>query len=99
MTTRVEAELPPRLGGVRPGKVDWEAVKELVIANEGSWVLAVENVANSTPQQLRSGNYKAFREEDQPHFEFAVRSPENPATPYGKRRADLWARYTKDVSS
>jgi hypothetical protein len=95
MTTRVQAELPPRVGGVRPGRVDWAAAKKLIMDNEGMWVLAVENVANTTPQQLRSGRYQAFRKEDLPNFEFAVRRPEDPAEPYGPRRADLWGRYTK----
>jgi len=85
----------PTAKTLRDTPIDWEGIKAKLIENEGQWGLMVENIAASTPQQLAQGKNKAFRGEELTHFEFAVRKPENPTQPYGKRRTDLWGRYTK----
>ena len=73
-------------------------VKAALVANEGKWVLMVENISNSTPQQLRTGRYKDFRKDELDHFEFSVRKPKNPEEPYADRRTDLYGRYTKTIA-
>lgn len=76
--------------------VDWAAVKDELVANEGQWGLMAKAVAQSTPQQLRKGAYRAFRGEELAHFEFASRRPKNPENPedYAGNRTDLWGRYS-----
>lgn len=85
----------PQAFGAPDKRVDWAAVKAELIANEGQWGLMAENMANTTPSQLRRGNYAAFRGDELAHFEFASRRPENPDAAYGTRRADIWGRYTR----
>lgn len=98
MEYQVFHKLPP-IRGAREEPIDWSAVKQALIENEGEWVLMAENISNSTPQQLRTGKYKDFKEADLPHFEFAVRKPENPEVPYGPRKTDLYGKYTKKARS
>lgn len=87
-------ELPPGRA-VRDEPVDWAAVKKSLMQNPGKWGLMAENVASSTPAQLRAGKNKSFRGPELEHFEFRVRKPSDPKKPYGRRRTDLWGRYTE----
>ena len=92
---------PPAAQNLREqGQVDWAAVKAELIAHEGEWGLVAENIANSTPQQIRSGRYKEFRGDELDHFEFVTRKPEDKdkAASYGSRRTDVWGRYTKVIT-
>lgn len=79
---------------VREEPVDWEQVKADLMQNPGRWGLVAENISSSTPGQLRAGKNKNFRGEDLEQFEFRVRKPANPGVEYGKRRTDLYGRYT-----
>lgn len=92
---------PPAAQNLREqGQVDWAAVKAELMAHEGEWGLVAENIANSTPQQIRSGRYKEFRGAELDHFEFVTRKPEDKAkaAEYGPRRTDVWGRYTAKVA-
>jgi hypothetical protein len=95
MSIEVRAELPGR-GNVRDTPVDWNAVRALMVENQGMWVKVAENVAGSTATQLNAGRNKHFRDADLDQFEFAVRKPEDAekAATYGPKRTDLWGRYT-----
>jgi len=90
-------ELPARRT-VRDEPVDWERAKAEVMANPGMWGLMAENIASSTPGQLRAGKNKHFQDDELKHFEFRVSKPEN-ADPdiYTARRTDLYGRYTEEV--
>ncbi len=95
MKYEVRDELP----GVTPAEpraIDWPSAKNAMLDNEGMWVLIAENVSSSTPTQLRAGKNKNFRGEELEHFSFSVRVPEDDAkkAQYGKRRSDLWGRYS-----
>ena len=94
MTVKTFDSLPPINGKSEARLIDWDKARRDLIANEGLWVLMAENISNSTPQQLRTGKYRAFPPNEMEHFEFSVRKPENPQVPYGKRRTDLYGRYT-----
>ena len=91
---------PPAAQNLREERVDWAAVKAELMAHEGEWGLVAENIANSTPQQIRSGRYKEFRGAELDHFEFVTRKPEDKEklVEYGPRRTDVWGRYTKSVT-
>ena len=87
------SELPER-HVVRDEPVDWEQAKADLMANPGKWGLMAENVSNSTPGQLRKGKNRFFRGPELENFEFRVRKPKAPETPYGRRRTDLYGRYS-----
>ena len=78
---------------VRGKAIDWKAVKEDLMANPGQWGLMAENVSSSQPGQLNAGKNQSFRGEELAKFEYRVRRPENPETPYAPRRTDLYGRY------
>ena len=91
---------PPAAQNLRDSPVDWAKAKRELMENEGKWGLIAENISNSTPQQLRTGRYKEFRDPELEHFEFITRKPEDrdKAASYGPRRTDVWGRYTKSVT-
>ena len=79
---------------VREEAVDWAKVKADLMENPGRWGLMAENISSSTPGQLRAGKNRHFRGPELAHFEFRVRKPKDPKEPYGRRRTDLYGRYT-----
>lgn len=91
-------ELPERRVPRRE-PIDWEKAKAELVAHEGEWGLMVQNVSDSTVDQLRAGKYKSFRGEELKHFEFATRKPDNPEEPYAKRRTDVYGKYTSEPVS
>jgi len=94
---RFQEELPAP-GRLREDPIDWAQAKSDLIAHEGQWGLIAENVASSTPGQLRDGKYRHFQGEVLEHFEFAARKPALPEVQYAPRRTDLWGRYSVKVA-
>lgn len=86
-------ELPRRQMYRRGEPVDWAAAKQALLDNPGRWVLMAENVASSTPTQLRAGRNRAFPEAEVGDYEFTTLKPERLTDPYPKRRTDLYGRY------
>ena len=97
MKYEVRDELPPGRKA-REEPIDWDAAKQALIDNAGSWVKIVENISTSTPQQLKRGNVRAFRVEEMSKFEFATRKPQDAekAASYRPNFTDLWGRYDGD---
>jgi len=91
-------ELP---GTLPRDALNWVAAKQELIENEGMWGLMAEDIAASTPDQLRKGGYAAFRGEELRHFEFATRKPATQVgvEPYRKNRTDLYGRYTANLEN
>lgn len=77
----------------RESPIDWAAVKDELVANEGQWGLVAENVSSSVAEQLRKGRYAKFQGDDLDQFEWRNRRPATPSESYGPRSTDLYGKY------